>query len=76
MFDFGDCWYVVLETDLEIDLEKLEISFLCIDWLEVCLGGVKGDDWEETFVAKLAALVRGDGVSGIRPPAVLVEKMP
>lgn len=28
------------------------------------------------FEAKLAVLVRGDGVRGIRPPAVRVEKMP
>lgn len=30
----------------------------------------------ETLVARLVVLVRGDGVSGMRPPAVRVEKMP
>ena len=40
------------------------------------LRGTKGEEWLEVFVAKLAVLARGDGVRGIRPPAVLVEKMP
>lgn len=39
-------------------------------------GGVNGDEVLETLVARLVVLVRGDGVSGIRPPAVRVEKMP
>lgn len=39
-------------------------------------GGVNGDDVFDTLVARLVVLVRGDGVSGIRPPAVRVEKMP
>lgn len=39
-------------------------------------GGVNGDDVFETLVAKLVVLVRGDGVSGKRPPAVRVEKIP
>lgn len=30
----------------------------------------------EAVVAKLAVRVRGDGVRGIRPPAVRVEKRP
>ena len=37
---------------------------------------MKGDEWFEASVARLVVLVRGDGVSGIRPPAVRVEKMP
>lgn len=37
---------------------------------------MKGEEFEEIFVALLAVLARGEGVSGIRPPAVLVEKMP
>lgn len=39
-------------------------------------GGVNGDEVFETLVARLVVLVRGDGVSGIRPPAVRVEKIP
>ncbi len=37
---------------------------------------MNGDELFETLVARLVVLVRGDGVSGIRPPAVRVEKMP
>ena len=43
---------------------------------DVCRGGVKGEGWVSIFVARLAVLVRGEGVSGIRPPAVRVEKIP
>lgn len=39
-------------------------------------GGVNGDEALEALVARLVVLVRGDGVSGMRPPAVRVEKMP
>ena len=39
-------------------------------------GGVNGEEPLEVFVAKLAVLVLGEGVRGIRPPAVRVEKMP
>jgi len=42
-----------------------------------CLGGVKGElVFAETVVARLVVRVRGDGVRGIRPPAVRVEKRP
>ena len=77
ILDFGDCWYVVLDTDRDNDFEKLEMpSFLWIDCveIEVCLEGVHGEDWLDAFVA-LVVLGRGEGVSGIRPPAVLVEKI-
>lgn len=75
MFDLGDCAYANLDTDLDTDLENMDVaSCLCID--RSGRGGVYGDEFMETFVAALAALVRGDGVSGIRPPAVLVENMP
>ena len=37
---------------------------------------MNGEEWFEVFVARLVVLVRGDGVNGIRPPAVLVEKIP
>ena len=39
-------------------------------------GGVNGDEVFEILVARLDVRMRGDGVSGIRPPAVRVEKMP
>lgn len=41
-----------------------------------CLGGLYGEALFDTVVAKLAVRVRGDGVRGIRPPAVMVEKIP
>ena len=37
---------------------------------------MNGEDWAEVFVTRLVVRVRGDGVRGMRPPAVLVEKMP
>jgi len=37
---------------------------------------VKGEELFEALVARLAVRVRGDGVKGIRPPAVRVEKIP
>lgn len=42
----------------------------------VCLGGVNGEELFGALTARLAVRVRGEGVSGMRPPAVLVEKMP
>ncbi len=42
----------------------------------VCRGGVNGEEWLDALVARLVVRVRGDGVRGIRPPAVRVEKMP
>lgn len=43
--------------------------------VDCCLGGVKGDTLFETLLARLVVRVRGEGVRGIRPPAVRVEKM-
>ena len=37
---------------------------------------MNGEELFETLVAMLVVLVLGDGVNGMRPPAVLVEKMP
>ncbi len=46
-------------------------------WMEGSLRrGVEGDEAVEMFVATLVVLALGDGVRGIRPPAVFVEKMP
>ncbi len=42
----------------------------------VCRGGVNGEEWLDALVARLVVRVRGDGVRGIRPPAVRVEKIP
>ena len=75
MFDFGVCAYANLETDLEIDLENaFEPSLLCRE--RSARGGVNGEVSTETFVATLVVLALGEGVNGIRPPAVFVLKMP
>jgi len=75
MLDFGECAYANFETDLDTDLEKaVEVSRLCND--RSARGGVYGDDVDETLVATLVVLARGEGVKGIRPPAVFVLKMP
>lgn len=39
-------------------------------------GGVKGEELAEMLVAVLVALALGEGVKGIRPPAVFVLKRP
>jgi len=74
MLDLGDWAYANFDTDLEIDLGKaVELSRLCRD--RSARGGVYGDV-DETWVATLAVLARGEGVNGMRPPAVFVLKMP
>ncbi len=79
MFDFGDSRYADLEVDLAKYCDKLPPYVDC-DVARMlsddCLGGVKGEELFETLVARLAVRVRGEGVRGIRPPAVRVEKMP
>jgi hypothetical protein len=54
----------------------VEASLLCID----CAGrgGVNGEELVERLVATLMVrvLVLGEGVRGMRPPAVLDEKRP
>ena len=52
----------------------MEGSFLCMDGRNC--GDVNGEECVVTFVARLAVLARGEGVNGIRPPAVFVEKRP
>jgi hypothetical protein len=59
------------ETDLDICLDR---SCLCIDC--EARGGVKGDELVDMLVAILVVLACGEGVSGIRPPAVFEEKRP
>lgn len=75
MLDFGVCAYANFDTDLDTDRENIVVvSVLYID--RSGRGGVKGDEFVETLVAALAVLVLGEGVNGMRPPAVLDEKMP
>lgn len=38
--------------------------------------GVRGDELGEALLVRLVVLVLGDGVRGMRPPAVLLEKRP
>ena len=79
MFDFGESRYADFEVDLAKYCERLPLYVDC-DVARMpsddCLGGVNGEELFEALVARLAVLVRGDGVRGIRPPAVRVEKMP
>lgn len=78
IFDFGESRYANLELDLAKYDDKLpymdcEVTrALSVDWQ----GGVKGEEWFEVVGARLVVRVRGDGVRGIRPPAVRVENMP
>lgn len=78
MLDFGES----RQSVRDVDLEKYEdtLPYVDCDTMRVlsvvCRGGVNGEEWFEALVARLAVLVRGEGVSGIRPPAVRVEKMP
>jgi hypothetical protein len=37
---------------------------------------VKGVDWFEVVAVRLTVLALGEGVNGMRPPAVLEEKRP
>lgn len=76
MLDFGESRCDVLEADFAkcddrfppyVDLDAL---FSFSDFLS----GVKGDEW--LLIAIFVVRVRGEGVNGIRPPAVRVENMP
>ena len=78
MFDLGESRW----ADLDADLAKYEDKLPYVDWLAtreesaVCLGGVKGEEWLDVDVARLVVRVTGDGVSGMRPPAVFDENRP
>jgi hypothetical protein len=52
-----------------VDLEDARV----ISVSDAFLSGVKG---EELFRGSVVVCARGDGVNGIRPPAVRVENMP
>ncbi len=77
MFDFGESRCDVLEADFAkcddrfppyVDLDDLMLSFSM-----VFLSGVKGD---ELLFDNVVVRLRGEGVRGIRPPAVREENIP
>lgn len=75
MLDFGDCAYANLDTDLDTDRENLVVdSVLYID--RSGRGGVNGDEAVGTLVGALVVRALGDGVRGMRPPAVFDENRP
>ena len=74
MFDFGESLKAFEEDRANCDGGLA--AYGCESCLLSARGGVNGDEWLEVFMARLVVLVRGDGVSGIRPPAVRVENMP
>ena len=76
MLDLGESRNV-----FEVERAKHDgfVAYGCEGWRVAsafCRGGVKGEEWFETLVARLVVRVRGEGVRGMRPPAVRVEKMP
>ena len=76
------------ESRVEMDgLEKQPDNDDILVWYEDCVVGrtcspeyclllEKGDELLDMLVARLVVRVLGDGVRGIRPPAVRVLKMP
>ena len=59
---------------LETDREKKVGSCL---WIEAAgRGGVNGVECVEALAVTLVVLALGEGVNGMRPPAVLEEKRP
>ena len=78
MLDFGESRCGVLEVDFEKcdDRFPLYVDFdaaLMLSLSNVFLSGVKGD---ELLTDNVVVRLRGEGVNGIRPPAVRVEKSP
>ena len=79
MFDFGESRNACA---FDVDRAKYEEKLFWVDCegiraaSVVWRGGVKGEEWLEVLVARLVVRVRGDGVRGIRPPAVRDEKRP
>jgi hypothetical protein len=77
MLDFGESRCVFLEDDFAkcdarfppyVDLEDT----LMVSPSDAFLSGVNGEEFRDSLVV----CARGDGVNGIRPPAVRVENMP
>ena len=78
MLDFGESRRAVLEADFENCDDKFPTYVVFEDALmvspsKVFLSGVNG---EELLNDSAVVCARGDGVNGIRPPAVRVENMP
>lgn len=78
MLDFGESRCDVLEADFEKCDDRFPpyVDFddaLMLSLSNVFLSGVKGD---ELLTDNVVVRVRGEGVKGIRPPAVRVEKSP
>jgi hypothetical protein len=74
MFDFGESRCCVLEADfVKCDDKFPPYVDLMLSFSNVFLSGVKG---EELLCVMAVVRARGDGVKGIRPPAVRVENMP
>ena len=78
MLDFGESRCAVLEADFENCDDKFPPYVVFEDALmvspsKVFLSGVNG---EELLNDSAVVCARGDGVNGIRPPAVRVENMP
>ena len=78
MLDFGESRWEVLEADFEKCDDRFPPYVDCDDALmlslsDVFLSGVKG---EELLTDNVVVRLRGDGVNGMHPPAVRVEKSP
>ena len=78
MLDLGEFRCAGRRADMDQTEDTLVLYEDCDVALALAdgLGGVKGDEGREMFDARLVVLVRGDGVRGMRPPAIRVEKMP
>jgi hypothetical protein len=78
MLDFGESRCDLLVDDFAKCAVKfppyVDLAGLMLSSAETFFsGGVNGDDW---LTERFCVRVRGDGVKGIRPPAVRVEKSP
>lgn len=71
MLDFGESRCAALE----LDRAKCEVRLPPYDDLD-CLSGVNGEESRLTGTVLTDDRWRGDGVRGMRPPAVRVEKIP
>lgn len=77
MLDFGESRWVVLETDLAKCEERLPPYVedgRVVSISDAFLSGVNGEG--VLLLATPTVLERGEGVNGIRPPAVREEKSP
>ena len=72
ILDLGELAYANFDTEREAERAKKADGSLDL-WIESPRGGVEG---EQLLEVMLVVRVWGDGVRGMRPPAVLVLKMP